>query len=1297
MKTGTELSETRQDAALWRLEMFSNIWMKSWTRRATWLIALTVLLLLAVPSTSAANSNTPPIVVTSSSAVPATGLAGGESEAAVDACGDIYAIQLFGGEVDEIPAGGGAATVVVPAGGANYEPAVMAMDATQSNLYVEQGTNGAIQIPIKNCVPQTASITSIGIGNLPQASNGWGYLSWYFSASAVAADGAGNVFIATDVACCANTNTLVEEYAQVLPAPATPAPYSAGAPLLGWQTNLASPITSIAVDFNNNLYIVMGGSLYELQVTTQATPKAQAVYSSNPVLFGSGYSTNVVGVAVDSQGNLYVADAGNSAIYEIPYETNTTTKTSALNVADQFVVGSNVSGLVYPVAPDGAGNFYYALGGSSVYELMRGGARLGSVAAGTTGTATASVAFNATTTPATFTVTSGDGVVTNAGSGSCSAQTYDAGSSCTVNVQFSPTHPGLEYGGLELIDASNDVLTTAYVSGTGLGAGLTLDSGVVTSIGSGFSSPQSIAVSPSGGFIADSGKNEVLYFATSTSSPVSIGKDLNKPQGVAVDGAGNVIIADTGDNQIVEVPVINGVLTNADQVTIISSTTTISGTALKAPAGVTVDGQGNLLIADTGNNRIVYVPYNGSWNLASAFAVGSDLSAPLATAVDPSGNVYVADSGSGQIYKLLQPFNLGVLQLVAVGFSNPSALATDASGSLFVVDQGANTVLRIPNISGALNPNAAIEVGFGVAAPYGIALDASGNLYATDATHAAAYQLNRISTTESFGDWALNAPSGALPVKVENEGNQALIFNTPFYSAVGNTGDFSFGTPTGAEPACADGGTLATGSACEMDAIFNPTATGNRTDTLALQSNAQNATAPQVILSGVGTAASTTKTALAITSPSGTPSFGQAVTLNATVTSTGGTPAGSAQLLVDGVIDGEATLSSSGVATFSLPIGLTGGSHTLQAVYLGTSSFGGSISPTLSISVSTTSTTSTLAIIPPFTNPNSAVNHILLPVPNTTPQTYTWVPQSVTFTETINFAGVGIPTGTVSFVTGSTSLGTVNLLPGPGGTFQASITVGIAGPSCVVSTSVPTCPSAPSGILLPLGADTITATYSGDANYVGSAASGSVLVVSSPNVNVTTSGASITSSPSSSGTVTFTATSYGGWNGLVGFSCLASSLPTNARCVFSPGQIEVLPSTSTTTASNPPVSLTITIDQPPQTPTASKFYWWLAVPTGLLLFFIRRRFARRDWSAITSTLALIVLGIAAVGMGACSNSIHYNTPAGASTVTVIASSDPFTAPPSSTNANPSTQSCPANNPASAPCAQQTFQVSLTVQ
>ena len=494
---------------------------------------------------------------------------------------------------------------------------------------------------------------------------------------------------------------------------------------------------------------------------------------------------------------------------------------------------------------------------------------------------------------------------------------------------------------------------------------------------------------------------------------------------------------------------------------------------------------------------------------------------------------------------------------------------------------------------------------------------------------------------------------------MEDAGNQPLILATPYYTASGNTGDFSvFSTGSSI---CAAGGTVATGANCELDATFTPLATGAFSDTLTLASNAANASSTQVTLSGNGTSTASTSTSLNVTSPaSGSPSFGQAITLSATVTASSGTPAGSVTLVVDGVQVGDSTLNTSGVATFNLASGLTGGSHTLVAIYNGTAAFNGSVSSILQLKVTQAATATALAVAPPYTNPYSALSG-----------------NAVTFTAVVGFAGVGIPTGTVTFTSGSTTLGTAPLEPAAGGLFEATFS----------TTS------------LAAGNYNVVATYSGDPNYIGSAsaASSTIFVVSTPYVTTTTSGTSITSSASSDGTVTFTATSYGGWTGLVGFSCLASSLPANARCVFSPGQVEVLPSTPTTTASIPSVTLSVAIDQYTQTPTAGKFLWWLAGPTGLLLFFARRRFARRAWSTIAMTLAFILLGIAVGGMGACTSGIQNATPAGASTVTVVASSDPFTAAPSSSNSNPGTQTCPANNPASAPCAQQTFKVSLTVQ
>jgi hypothetical protein len=462
---------------------------------------------------------------------------------------------------------------------------------------------------------------------------------------------------------------------------------------------------------------------------------------------------------------------------------------------------------------------------------------------------------------------------------------------------------------------------------------------------------------------------------------------------------------------------------------------------------------------------------------------------------------------------------------------------------------------------------------------------------------------------------------------------------------------------------------VATGADCELDAIFQPTASGARTETLIVKSNAVNASSEQAVLTGNGTAVAQTTTALALTSPaSGSPYFGEVLTLTATIKASSGTPAGYAELLVDGVISAEGALNSSGVVTFTLATGLTGGNHSLQAVYLGTSAFDGSTSSTLILSVSTAPTTSTMVITAPFNNPYSATSG-----------------SSLTFTVTVASAGVGIPTGTVTFTTGTTKLGVALLEPVAGGAFGATLTTSA----------------------LPVGTDLVTATYGGDANYVSSSTSGTVIVVTSPYVSITASGTSLTSTQGNGSAITFTNSSYGGWTGVIGFSCLASSLPVNSICVFSPGQVTV--NASTTSNPYPPAitTLQVVVDNPPNSPAQSAILWWIGGLTGVALLFARRRAMQGAWARVLMIVGVALIAVITSGLTACGTGVvPYATPAGTSTITVIANSDPFALNSNGTPNTGTTQPCggtiagsnpPQGNPADAPCTQSTFQVSLTVK
>ena len=101
---------------------------------------------------------------------------------------------------------------------------------------------------------------------------------------------------------------------------------------------------------------------------------------------------------------------------------------------------------------------------------------------------------------------------------------------------------------------------------------------------------------------------------------------LNVPNGVAVDGAGDVFIGDTFNNRVLEISSA-GVQTTLPPVT-------VNDLGLNEPFGVAVDGAGDVFIADWGNGRAVEIAANGTQT-----TVGSGLITPVGVAVDGPGDV----------------------------------------------------------------------------------------------------------------------------------------------------------------------------------------------------------------------------------------------------------------------------------------------------------------------------------------------------------------------------------------------------------------------------------------------------------------------------------------------------------------------------------------------------------------------------------------------------------------------------------------------------------------------------------
>jgi hypothetical protein len=154
---------------------------------------------------------------------------------------------------------------------------------------------------------------------------------------------------------------------------------------------------------------------------------------------------------------------------------------------------------------------------------------------------------------------------TDAGGDTCTAGTaYNAGGTCTVNVNFKPTAPGVRYGAAELLDLSGNVLATGYVQGIGVGPQVNFMPGTQSTLGTGFAYPEGVAVDGSGNvFVVDCCSKVVkeIVAAGGYSTIERLGSGFSDPEGVAVDGAGNIFVADSGNNSVKEIVAAGGYTT----------------------------------------------------------------------------------------------------------------------------------------------------------------------------------------------------------------------------------------------------------------------------------------------------------------------------------------------------------------------------------------------------------------------------------------------------------------------------------------------------------------------------------------------------------------------------------------------------------------------------------------------------------------------------------------------------------------------------------------------------------------
>ena len=262
---------------------------------------------------------------------------------------------------------------------------------------------------------------------------------------------------------------------------------------------------------------------------------------------------------------------------------------------------------------------------------------------------------------------------------------------------------------------TNDVAT---------GTAITLPSGTA------FNLPDGVALDASGDlFVADSGNNRIVEISHTgaVTYPLTAANGLNSPMGVAVDSTGTIIyVANTNANDVLEEN--NGVVTSV-------------GSGFNQPEGVAVDSGGDVFVADTGNSKIEEISGGAVTQLGTSYV----FSQPSGVAVDSSGDVYVADTGDNAVVRI----SGSTVTKLAGTYNLPFGVAVDSAGNVYVADNddfevrlitptgGVSTLAGSMSAQGSCTSNPPLFQN-----PYGVAVDsATGELYVTDFTASAVCKL----------------------------------------------------------------------------------------------------------------------------------------------------------------------------------------------------------------------------------------------------------------------------------------------------------------------------------------------------------------------------------------------------------------------------------------------------------------------------------------------------------------------------------------------------------------------------
>ncbi len=554
-------------------------------------------------------------------------------------------------------------------------------------------------------------------------------------------------------------------------------------------------------------------------------------------------------ITVDGSGNVFVSDQ--SYLWEIQ------------GAGGDAVILGNVQSPEGMVA-DSRGNVFVANGAAKVIDKLNLiTAKFGAVNVGSTGSAvTLTFTFihgGAISAPMVVTKGAVDLDFVDAGTGTCttnngSDKIYETGETCTVDVTLEPTVSGVRVGAVELLDIDGNVISTAYLQGTGVGPQVAFSPATRSMVATGLGSPSAVAVDGDGNIFATQAFSSVKKFAPGGAVTTLTGVP-GSADGVAVDGAGNLFVALPNSKAVYEVLAVGG-YTTVKQLGV--------GFVFGYPYGVAVDGAGNAFVVDASNNAVYEIEAAGGY--ATVKTLATSFNQPYGIAADVAGNVFVADTNNNAVKEILVAGGYTTVKTLAGSYSTVRGVAVDGNGNVFVADAGHQEVKEILVAGGYTTAN---TVASGIGQDNNIAVDALGNIYVV-LPYVATPGVMKLDVADGptivFAGAAVGSTitDGSKTVTVENIGNAPLSFPAPSSGtnpsiAAGFTLISGNGSDCQLISAGASAGTLEAGSSCQLPIGFAPTQAASYNGTLVLTDDALNAVSPayatqSIALSGLGMA-----------------------------------------------------------------------------------------------------------------------------------------------------------------------------------------------------------------------------------------------------------------------------------------------------------------------------------------------------------------------------------------------------------------------------------------------------------